>query len=122
MSNVNPSLAARYLRIFRSELREDEVLITASAAINVMVSEMLGRGAGDGTLGVTNKRLIHVGSRLGTLGIERFRILSASKKWIVLPGSSQLDVFEKQADASSLKVSFYCGSGFCRDVLQLLAK
>jgi len=122
MTGENPALAAKYGPQFRSLLREGEVLLTASAAINVNVSEMFGRGAGDGTLGVTNQRLLHVGSRVGGIGIERRHIRSATKKWIVLPGSTQLDIQAEQDGSNKVNFSFYCGTGFCKDVLKLLSK
>jgi hypothetical protein len=103
-------------------MRDDEQLLTASASINVSVSEMFGRGAGDGTLGVTNQRIIHIGSRVGTIGIERNEIVSASKKWIVIPGSSQLDISARKVGQKQVTFSFYCGTGFCKDVVRELAR
>ncbi len=122
MAGENPALAAKYGPQFQSLLREGEVLLTASAAINVNISEMFGRGAGDGTLGVTNQRLLHVGSRFGGIGIELRHIRSASKKWIVIPGSTQLDIEAEQDDSNKVKFSFYCGSGFCKDILRFLSR
>lgn len=121
MVGENPALAAKYGPQFRSLLRDDEILLTASAAINVTVSEMLGRGAGDGTLGITNQRILHIGSKLGGLAIEREHIRSCAKKWIVIPGSSQLDITAEQNGSSRVNFSFYCGTGFCKDVLRLLS-
>jgi len=86
----------------------------------LLVSEMLGRGAGDGTLGITNQRIIHVGQRFGSLEIQRSDIRSISKKWIVLPGSSQLDIVVKENDKNEL-YSFYSGTGFCKDVIKILS-
>jgi hypothetical protein len=121
MDASNSAPAAKYIAQFRSLLRENERLLTASAAINVNISEAYGRGAGDGTLGLTNERLIHVGSRLGNIEIERSGIRLANKKWIVLPGSSQLDLIVKKSGDSDVILSFYCGTGFCKDLLKVLS-
>ncbi len=121
MDGSNSALAAKYISQFRSLLRENERLLTASASISVNISEDYGRGAGDGTLGLTNERVIHVGSRLGNIAIERSDIQSASKKWIVIPGSSQLDIVAQKAGESNTTMSFYCGTAFCKDLLKVLS-
>ena len=121
MVQNNAGLAAKYLPLFQSVLKENERLLTASASIFVQISDSLGRGAGDGTLGLTDQRIIHVGSKIGTLRIERSEIQSITKKWIVLPGSSQLDISVKK-DGSVLDFSFYCGTGFCKDILKIIGE
>lgn len=121
MGQINSGLAAKYSPFFKSVLRDNERLLTASASIYVQISDSLGRGAGDGTLGITDQRLIHIGSRIGALLIERNDILSATKKWIVLPGSSQLDISVKKGE-KHLDFSFYCGTGFCKDLLKIIGK
>jgi hypothetical protein len=121
MRGSNQALVSKYLPQFRELLRSNETLLTASASINVNISEMYGRTAGDGTLGVTNQRIIHI-SQMGPIGIELTGIISASKKWIVLPGSSQLDLVAKESDGQQNTYSFYCGTGFSKDVLSILNK
>ena len=49
MVQNNAGLAAKYLPLFQSVLKENERLLTASASIFVQISDSLGRGAGDGT-------------------------------------------------------------------------
>lgn len=121
MDGSNSALAAKYIPQFRSLLRDNERLLSASASISVNISEAYGRGAGDGTLGLTNERLIHVGSKLGVIEIERSDIRSVNKKWIVLPGSSQLDLIARKSGESDVTLSFYCGTGFCKDLLKALS-
>ena len=121
MVQNNSGLAAKYFPLFQPVLRENERLLTASASIYVQISDSLGRGAGDGTLGLTDQRIIHIGSKIGALRIERSEIQSITKKWIVLPGSSQLDISIKK-NGLDLDFSFYCGTGFCKDTLKIIGK
>jgi len=121
MAGENSGLARKYFPLFEPIMRDGETLLTASAAIWVAVSEAFGRGAGDGTLGVTDQRVLHVGSKLRLFEADRTDIVDISRKWIVLPGSSQLDLrVRRQSGDGSVTQSFYCGTGFSKDLLQLL--
>lgn len=121
MAGENVALARKYFPLFEPYLKDGERLVTASAAIWVAVSEAFGRGAGDGTLGVTNRRVLHVGSKLRLFDADRTDIVEVSRKWIVIPGSSQLDLqVRRQSSDGSVTQSFYCGTGFAKDLLQLL--
>ena len=120
MAGENVGLARKYFPLFKPVMRDGETLLTASAAIWVAVSEAFGRGAGDGTLGVTDQRVLHLGSKLRLFEADRVDILEISRKWIVLPGSSQLDlrVRRPSGDGSAIQ-SFYCGTGFSKDLLRM---
>ena len=121
MAGENLALARKYFPLFEPVLKDGERLLTASAAIWVSVSEAFGRGAGDGTLGVTDQRILHVGSKLRLFEVGRADVVDVTRKWIVLPGSSQLDLsIPRQDDQGSMTQSFYCGTGFSKDLLQLL--
>jgi hypothetical protein len=122
VAGENLALARKYFPLFEPFLKDGERLLTASAAIWVAVSEAFGRGAGDGTLGVTDQRVLHVGSKLRLFEVDRADVVDVSRKWIVLPGSSQLDVrVRRQSGEGSVTQSFYCGTGFAKDLLQLLS-
>ena len=121
MAGENLSLAKKYFPLFEPALKDGERLITASAAIWVAVSEAFGRGAGDGTLGVTDQRILHIGSKLRLFEVGRADVVDVTRKWIVLPGSSQLDLrIRRQDGEGSMTQSFYCGTGFSKDLLRLL--
>jgi hypothetical protein len=96
-----------------------ESLLTASAAIYVEVSEMLGRGMGDGTIAVTDRRVIHKGIRGGALFLQRPDIISVKRSWIALPGSRQITIQARENGAIST-YNFYCGKDFSKDVVRLL--
>jgi hypothetical protein len=121
VAGENLALARKYFRLFEPALKDGERLLTASAAIWVAVSEAFGRGAGDGTLGVTDQRVLHVGSKARILEVSRTDIVDVTRKWIVLPGSSQLDLrIRRRGSEGSVTQSFYCGTGFSKDLLRLL--
>lgn len=119
MSGENRGLAAKYQSLFSGVLQQNEILLTAYAAIYVKISELLGRGAGDGTLGVTSLRVIHLGQHGGGLYLSRNEIISVRKSWIILPGSSSLNI-KLQKSGTYEEYEFYCGTGFCKDVISLL--
>lgn len=121
MTGENVGLARKYFPLFEPIMEDEETLLTASAAIWVEVSETFGRGAGDGTLGVTDRRILHVGSKMRLFEAKRSEILDISRKWIVLPGSSQIDIrIARRREEGSLSMSFYCGTGFSKDLIKLL--
>jgi len=116
----NPGLAAKYQSTFSGLLQPGEVLLTASAAIHVEISELLGRGMGDGTLGVTSLSFLHkYQERPGGLALLRSEIIQISKNWIVLPGSSNLKVLVTR-DGRTSEFNFYCGTSYCKDLISLL--
>ena len=119
MVGKNDAIIAHYSSAFSKVLRAGERLLNAGAAIYLLDSEMLGRGKGDGTLGLTNLRVIHAGLPHLGLKIERADIVSVSKKWIVIPGSSQLNI-SYRSDGAVRQAEFYCGTGFCKEIISLL--
>ena len=110
----NFELARKYWPVFEPIMEPGESLLTASAAIYVEVSEMLGRGMGDGTIAVTDK-----GIRGGALFLNRTEITSVKRSWIALPGSRQITIQERR-DGSSHTYNFYCGKDFSKDLVRLL--
>ena len=118
MNGSSPALAKKYLPIFRNHLSPSEELINAGAAIDVFVSEYFGRGAGDGTLGITNQKLIHCTPSGQTREILWKNIVSISKNWIIIPGSSNLNV-QQIIDTNISTTNFYCGNRFCREIIEL---
>lgn len=115
----NEGLARKYWPVFEPLMEPGESLLTASAAIYVEISEMLGRGAGDGTIAVTDRRFIHKGLRAGTLLLDRNAIVSLDRSWIAIPGSSRVTV--KARENGNVKTyNFYCGKAFSKDLVRLL--
>jgi hypothetical protein len=121
MRGENKAMANRYMSTFAPLLEDGEHLLNANASIYVVVSKMLGRGMGDGTIGVTNRRVLHRGLKGGGVTIEISSIVSISKSWIALPGSSQLNI-TRRIDGELRKEEFYCGTGFCKDIISMLSK
>jgi hypothetical protein len=121
MRGENKAMANRYASTFAPFLEDGERLLNANASIYVVVSKMLGRGMGDGTIGVTNRRILHRGLNGGGVTIEIPSIVSITKSWIAVPGSSQLNITRK-IDGELRKEEFYCGTGFCKDIISMLSK
>ena len=121
MRGENKAMATRYASTFAPFLEDGEYLLNANASIYVVVSKMLGRGMGDGTIGVTNRRVLHRGLKGGGVTIEIPSIVSISKSWIALPGSSQLNI-TRRIDGELRREEFYCGTGFCKDIISMLSK
>lgn len=115
----NYELALKYWPVFEPIMEPGESLLTASAAIYVEVSEVLGRGKGDGTIAVTDRRVIHQGLRGGVLFLKRPDIISVKRSWIALPGSRQITI-QVQHDGAKSTYNFYCGKEFSRDLVRLL--
>ena len=115
----NFELARKYWPVFEPIMEPEESLLTASAAIYVEISEMLGRGMGDGTIAVTDRRVIHKGLRGGTLFLSRAAIVSVKRSWIALPGSRQVTIQSHEHPPTST-YNFYCGTGFSKDFVRLL--
>jgi len=123
-SGVNSFLAARYRSTFQPWLHEDEILLNAGVAIQVETSERLGRGVGDGILGLTNRRIVHVFDSPfvagGGVAIDRQNIRSVSSHWIALPMNRRLQVRVGMTDGQSI-LNFYVGKRYCREIELLLA-
>ena len=115
----NFDLARKYWPVFEPIMEPGESLLTASAAIYVEVSELLGRGMGDGTIAVTDRRVIHKGIRAGALFLNRNEITSVKRSWIALPGSRQVTIHSRE-NGSAHTYNFYCGKEFSKDLVRLL--
>lgn len=116
----NFELARRYWPLFEPVMEPGESLLTASAAIYVELSERLGKAFGDGTIGLTDRRFIHLGLQIGGLFLQRSDIKSVERNWIALPASRKLTI--RALDGSALKThTFYCGTGFSKDIVRLLS-
>lgn len=122
-SGINLLLAERYRTILAPWLVENEVLLNAGSAIQVETSERLGRGNGDGILGFTDQRMLHVFDRPaignGGIQIDRLKIEAVRSYWIALPMNRRLEV--KIGSPPRMTVlNFYVGKRFCREIEVLL--
>ena len=123
MDQTNSRAVAAYKKFFDRALSPGEILLNASPSIHVEVSERLGKGAGDGTIGVTNMRVIQVYSlsvlSTDAMAMLRSDITSVSKNWIILPGSNNLK-FTGLDNGKPWVHNFYCNNIFCKEVTQWL--
>ena len=122
-SGINLLLAERYRTILAPWLVENEVLLNAGSAIQVETSERLGRGNGDGILGFTNQRMLHVFDRPvtgnGGIQINRLKIEAVRSYWIALPMNRRLEVKIGSPPRTTV-LNFYVGKRFCREIEVLL--
>ena len=125
MDQSNSRAVEAYRKIFQSVLTPGEVLLNAAPSIHVEVSETYGKGTGDGTIAITNLRVIQIYLSPIFKGpgfaFDRSDLNSSSKNWIVLPGSSNLK-FTGSTNGLSWTHNFYCSSAFCKEVLSFLNK
>lgn len=122
MSGENFGMATRHMMRFQRYLNPEEILVNAGEGIQVETSERLGRGKGDGLLGITSERLLFVfhDDRLPSpFAINRSQIQSAERGWIVIPGSSQLKIMADTGRGRAA-FTFYVGNRFSRDIVSLL--
>lgn len=116
---INAALAEHYRSTFRPWLQEDEVLLNAGSAIHVETSKRLGRGIGDGILGLTPQRMLHVFDSPfvagGGFAIDRKKIASFSSHWIALPMNSRLNVKVGLTSGPTV-LNFYVGKRYCREI------
>ena len=119
MDSSNERAVNFYGSIFSNGLLENEKLLNAAPAIHVEVSEKYGKGTGDGTIAITNLRVIHIYSarifKTPGFAFNRSDIKSSSKNWIILPGSSNLK-FAGRTDGAEWTHNFYCSKDFCKEV------
>lgn len=115
--------ASKYLDKFKGLLQLDEVLLNAGVAIQVEVSENPRLGRGDGILGVTNQRLLHIldnpSDNLTGVTIERACITSVTTRWILLPFNRNLRI-TSQGSGHEVVINFYCGKRYCAELMNLL--
>jgi hypothetical protein len=115
----NKSTVAAYGDIFKNYLLPDETLLNAAPSIHIEVSEKYGKGTGDGTIGVTDLRFLHVYSakifKSSGFAFNRSDIVSVSKNRIILPGSSNLKFIGKTNGAQWCH-NFYCNNSFCKEI------
>ncbi len=123
MAGENFGMATRHMVRFQSFLQPGEILQNAGEGIQVETSERLGRGRGDGLLGVSDQRLLFVfhDDRLPSpYSIPRPAITSVERGWIIIPGSSSVKVTARTT-TSAATVTFYVGNAFSRDIVALLS-
>lgn len=113
----NPQVA-RHLKWFSPYLNDGENLLDGGPAISDELERRYGRGAKDGTIGVTTHRILFVGMN-GALMISepRSQLVSAKKEWIVIPGSSWLRL-NFRGDQS---LSFITGNAVLKSLLPILS-
>lgn len=111
----NPQ-ASRHARWFNQYLQAGEQLLDGGPAISDELERRYGRDAKDGTLGVTNMRILFV-SRSGELMISQSRadLVSAKKERIIVPGSSWL-----RLSFRSGRLSFITGNAVLKSMLPIL--
>jgi len=123
MDQSNSRAVAAYRKFFDGVLIPGEVILNAAPSIHVEVSEAYGRGTGDGTIAITNLRVIQIYLSPIFKGpgfaFNRSELKSASKNWIVIPGSSNLK-FAGSTNGSQWTHNFYCSNGFCKEVTKWL--
>jgi|688.fasta_scaffold539761_1 hypothetical protein len=122
MAGENFGMATRHMMRFQQYLKAEEILLNAGEGIQVETSERLGRGKGDGLLGITNERLLFVfhDDRLASpFSIDRSWIRSAARGWVVIPGSSQIKIATDRTHGSAT-LTFYVGTRYSRDIVLLL--
>ena len=122
MAGENFGMATRHMMRFQRYLNAEEILLNAGEGIQVETSERLGRGKGDGLLGITNERILFVfhDDRLPSpFSIDRSWIRSAERGWIVIPGNSQIKITTDPTHGSA-KLTFYVGNRYSRDIVSLL--
>lgn len=119
MDSTNERAVSFYGQIFNNALLENEKLLNAAPAIHVEVSEKYGKGTGDGTIAITNLRVIHIYSaaifKSPGFAFNRSDITSSSTNRIILPGSSNLK-FTGKSDGAAWTHNFYCSKGFCKEI------
>ena len=122
MAGENYGMATRHMMRFQTYLKPDEILLNAGEGIQVETSERLGRGKGDGLFGVTSQRIVFVlhDDRLpNPIAIERSQIRSVERGWIVIPGSSRINVSTGPAYGNAT-YTFYVGNRFSHDIVSSL--
>jgi hypothetical protein len=119
VDSTNERAVSFYGSIFSNILLPNEILLNAAPAIHVEMSEKNGKGTGDGTIAITNLRVIHIYSaaifKSPGFAFNRSDISSSSKNWIVLPGSSNLK-FTGNSNGAAWTHNFYCSKDFCKEV------
>ena len=115
MGRGNPQ-SSRHLQWFSGYLEPGEQLLDAGPAISDDLERRYGRNAKDGTIGVTDKRILFVG-KSGDLMMShpRSRLIGAKKEWIVVPGSSWLKL-----DFGGGTLSFIVGNAVIKSMLPIL--
>jgi len=123
MSGENFVLAAKYRSMFDFFLVRDEFLENAGESIHVEISDIFGRGRGDGVLGVTNRRIVFIyhDSRKSTEVFNRSQIVSVKRNWIITPGSSNVEVTAMLGGVLR-SMNFYVGTGFSRELVSMLGE
>jgi hypothetical protein len=96
MSLHNPQAAQMYMEFFEKFLSPDENILNAAPSIHIETSVKFGRGTGDGTIAITNSRIIHVFLNPHItgpgFGIKRDDVNTIKKSRSLVPLSSNLKV------------------------------
>ncbi len=123
MSGENSVLATKYRSTFDLLLVENEFLENAGESIHVEISDIFGRGRGDGVLGVANRRIIFIyhDSRTSTEVINRSQIVSVKRNWIITPGSSNVAVIAMLGGVLR-SMNFYVGTSFSRELVAMFGE
>jgi hypothetical protein len=117
-------LVAKYFPVFHEYLSDGEDLLTACQSIHVETSTRLGRGKGDGAIGITNRRVIHLfRENIGSNGltIDRSKILKVERGWIAVPKHSNLKL-TVSTNTGAMDMNFYIWTKFCKEIVQILSQ
>lgn len=117
----NFALATKYLLTFEAYLMDREILLNAGQSVHVEVAETLGRGKGEGVMGITNQRFLFVyhGNEFSVpLVIDGVAVIAITRNWILLPGSSNLKVVFNSNSVEKTQ-NFYVGNHFSREIISL---
>jgi hypothetical protein len=115
----NAGLAWKYWPMFEPLMEDGESLLTAYTTISVDIGLAMGRGVGDGTLGITDRRVIYKGFGPFGFSIRRSNIKSISRSWVAIPNSRQVTIGVVE-DGSPRTYKFIVGTGFSKDMTRLL--
>lgn len=124
-SGANAFMVATYRPIFDGILRNEEVLLNAGSAIHIEASKLFGWGYGDGFIGITNCRLIHVFDYShvgnGRFELEVDDIFRVRTKWTPLRHNTRLLVFYNR-DGERRKANFFVGTKYSKELRTLLTR
>jgi hypothetical protein len=101
----------------------EEEILNAAPSIHVETSAQFGRGTGDGTLAVTNSRIVHIyiNNNFNSRGFafSRLDIANTKKSRIIIPLQSNLKISGNTNDIPWTH-NFYLGNRFLDEVLKEL--
>ena len=112
-----------YESFFKGFILPEEEILNAAPSIHVETSSQFGRGTGDGTLAITNTRVVHIyiNNNFNSRGFafSRLDIATTKKSRIIIPLQSNLKISGNTNDIPWTH-NFYLGNRFLDEVLKEL--